>query len=161
MARMAEPKKNEMTRDAFNKLKEELERLEGPGRKAVIDAIATARAHGDLSENAEYHAAREQQGMQEARARQVRQMLENAEIVEVTDDGVVKPGKLVTIKMAGDDEPETYLLGLREEKGGDHDVLTPESPLGRSLLGRSAGEKVKTEVPRGELEIEIVSVHTP
>ena len=158
---MEEQKKNEMTRDAYNKLKEELEHLEGPGRKSIIDAIATARAHGDLSENAEYHAAREQQGMQEARARQVRQMLENAEIVEVTDDGVIKPGKLVTIKMVGDDEPETYLLGLREEKGGDHDVLTPESPLGRSLLGHSAGETVTAEAPRGQLEIEIVAVRAP
>ncbi len=154
-------KKTEMTRDAYNRLKEELDHLEGEGRRKIVDAIATARAHGDLSENAEYHAAREQQGMQEARARQIRKMLEDVEIVEATDDGVVKPGMLVTIKMGGDDEPETYLLGLREEKGGEHDVLTPESPLGRSLVGRSAGETVKAQVPRGELHIEIVSVRTP
>ncbi|MDQ4142919.1 MAG: transcription elongation factor GreA [Actinomycetota bacterium] len=158
---MDEQKKNEMTRDAYDRLKSELDQLEGEGRRSIIDAIATARAHGDLSENAEYHAAREQQGMQEARVRQIRQMLEDAVIVEVKDDGVVKPGMLVTIKMGGDDEAETYLLGLREQKGGDHDVLTPESPLGRSLVGRSAGETVKAQVPRGELEIEIVSVTTP
>ena len=157
---MDDQKKTEMTQVAYDRLKEELDRLEGEGRRRIIDAIATARAHGDLSENAEYHAARDQQGMQEARVRQIRQMLEDAAIVEVTDDDVVKPGKLVTIKM-GDDEAETYLLGLREEKGGDHDVLTPESPLGRSLVGRSAGETVKAQVPRGELEIEIVAVRTP
>lgn len=153
--------KNEMTQGAYNRLKQELDHLEGEGRRSIIDAIAAARAHGDLSENAEYHAAREQQGMQEARVRQIRQQLEDVAIVEVTDDGVVKPGMLVTIKMGTDDEAETYLLGLREEKGGDHDVLTPESPLGRSLLGRSAGETVTAQAPRGELEIEIVSVETP
>lgn len=158
---MNDQQKNQMTQDAYNRLKSELEHLEGEGRRSVVDAIATARSHGDLSENAEYHAAREQQGMQEARARQIRHMLEHAEIVEVTDDGVVKPGKLVTIKTAGDDEPETYLLGLREEKGGEHDVLTPESPLGKSLVGRSAGDTVLAQAPRGELEIEIVSVRTP
>ncbi|MDQ4095435.1 MAG: transcription elongation factor GreA [Actinomycetota bacterium] len=158
---MNDAKKNEMTQQAYDRLKAELDHLEGEGRRKIVDAIATARAHGDLSENAEYHAAREQQGMQEARARQIRKMLEDVEIVEATDDGVVKPGMLVTIKMGGDDEPETYLLGLREEKGGEHDVLTPESPLGRSLVGRSAGETVKAQVPRGELNIEIVSVRTP
>ncbi len=157
---MNDQKKTEMTQVAYDRLKQELDHLEGEGRRKIIDAIATARAHGDLSENAEYHAARDQQGMQEARVRQIRQMLQDAAIVEVTDDDVVKPGKLVTIRM-GDDDAETYLLGLREEKGGEHDVLTPESPLGRSLLGRSAGETVKAQVPRGELEIEIVAVSTP
>jgi transcription elongation factor GreA len=160
MTRMNDEKKNEMTQHAYDRLKAELDHLEGEGRRGIVDAIAAARAHGDLSENAEYHAAREQQGMQEARARQIRKMLEDAEIVEATDDGVVKPGMLVTIKMGGDDEAETYLLGLREEKGGEHDVLTPESPLGQSLVGRSAGETVTAQAPRGELEIEIVSVRT-
>src|SRR5688572_17347275 len=100
--------KKEMTRDAYRTLKEELDHLEGDGRKNIVEAIATARAHGDLSENAEYHAAREQQGMQEARVRQIKKMLEDVEIVEVKDDGIVQPGKLVTIKTAGDDEEETY-----------------------------------------------------
>ena len=147
-----------LTRDAYERLKEELAYLEGEGRQKVIDAIAVARAHGDLSENAEYHAAREQQGMQEARLRQVRHMLEHAQIIESEDDGVVAPGKLVTIRHAGDDETETYLLGLREEKSDEHDVLTPESPLGRALVGHSAGETVNAEVPAGRLTVEIVQV---
>ena len=147
-----------LTQAAYERLKEELAYLEGEGRQKVIDAIAVARAHGDLSENAEYHAAREQQGMQEARLRQVRHMLEHAQIIESEDDGVVAPGKLVTIRHAGDDETETYLLGLREEKDQEHDVLTPESPLGRALVGHSAGETVKAEVPAGRLTVEIVEV---
>jgi transcription elongation factor GreA len=154
---MDETKKVPLTQTAFARLQSERSYLEGEGRQKVIEAIATARQHGDLSENAEYHAAREQQGMQEARLRQVVQMLENAEIIEAEDDGVIAPGKLVTIKHQGDDEPETYLLGLREEKG-DHDVLTPDSPLGQALVGHGVGETVAAIVPAGELVVEILEV---
>jgi transcription elongation factor GreA len=154
---MDEAKKVPLTKSAFERLQSERGYLEGEGRQKVIEAIAAARAHGDLSENAEYHAAREQQGMQEARLRQVVQMLENAEIIEAEDDGVVAPGKLVTIRHQGDDNAETYLLGLREEKG-DHDVLTPDSPLGQALVGHSAGETVGAKVPAGELVVEILEV---
>ena len=98
--------------------------------------------------------------MQEARVRQLRDIIDNAEIIETSDDDVVSPGKLVTLRYSGDDESETYLIGLREEKGGEHDVLTPESPLGKALIGRSAGETVATKVPAGRLEVKIVSVET-
>ena len=152
-------KKVPLTQQAFEKLKQELEFLEGEDRQRIIKDIATARAHGDLSENAEYHAARDEQGQKEARIRQVRQMLENAEIITGDDDdSVVKPGKLVTIRHEGDDESETYLLGLREERGGDYDVLTPDSPLGQALIGRSPGETVVAKVPSGELKIELLEV---
>jgi transcription elongation factor GreA len=154
---MDEEKKVPLTQAAFERLQSERSYLEGEGRQKVIEAIAAARQHGDLSENAEYHAAREQQGMQEARLRQVVQMLENAEIIEAEDDGVIAPGKLITIKHQGDDEPETYLLGLREEKG-DHDVLTPDSPLGRALVGHGVGETVSASVPAGELVVKILEV---
>jgi transcription elongation factor GreA len=155
-----EQKRTQMTPSAHKRLKDELDHLEGEGRQKVIDEIASARAHGDLSENAEYHAAREQQGFQEARVRQIKQMLESAEIIEADDDATVKPGKIVTIRWKGDDESETYLLGLREEKGGEHDVLTPESPIGRSLVGKNAGDKVVAEIPAGEREIEILEVRS-
>jgi transcription elongation factor GreA len=157
---MSDEKKVPLTQEAFDRLQQELAELEGPSRKNVIESIATARAHGDLSENAEYHAAKEQQGMQEARVRQIRQMLENAEIIHTDDDGVARPGMLITIRTNGDD-PETYLLGTREEKGGDHDVLTPESPLGRVLLGHSAGETVVAKIPAAEMKVEIVEVAAP
>src|SRR5918999_5368713 len=134
---MADQKKVPLTKQALDRLQEELDHLEGEGRRKIIEEIATARAHGDLSENAEYHAAREQQGMQEARVRQLRQMIENAEIIETSDDGVVRPGMIVTLKHPGED-PETYLLGLREEKGGDYPVLTPDSPMGQALVGHEA-----------------------
>lgn len=150
-----------LTQRAYDKLRAELEYLEGEGRTNVIDEIARARSHGDLSENAEYHAAKDQQGLQEARVRQIRQMLENAEIIQRDDEDTVSPGKIVTIRYEGDDETETYILGLREEKGGDHDVLTPDSPIGRALLGRTSGEFVRANVPAGKIRVEIVEVRNP
>ncbi|MFN2490037.1 MAG: transcription elongation factor GreA, partial [Actinomycetota bacterium] len=95
-------KKAPLTQQAFDRLEAELAHLEGEGREKIIEEIARARAHGDLSENAEYHAARETQGMQEARIRQIRQMIENAEIIHGDEDDIVKPGKLVTIRYAAD-----------------------------------------------------------
>jgi transcription elongation factor GreA len=140
------------------RLRAELDELKSVKRPAVINAIAEARAHGDLKENAEYHAAREQQGLNESEIRRLRKMLENAQIIETSDDDVVEPGKLVSLRYHGDDDIETYLLGLQEERGGDHDILTPDSPLGRALVGRSAGETVVAQVPAGELKVEIVEV---
>jgi transcription elongation factor GreA len=86
-------------------------------------------------------------------------MLENAEIIEARDDGVVNPGMVVTIQHEGED-PETYLLGLREEKGGEHEILTPESPIGQALLGHHEGETVLAKIRDRELKIKIVSVKT-
>lgn len=157
---MSDPKSIPLTQEAYDRLKEELEHLEGEARTQTIEEIATARAHGDLSENAEYHAAKDQQGMQEARLRQVREMIDKAEIIETKDDGVVKPGKLVTIRSQGDDA-ETYLLGTREEKGAGHEVLTPESPLGQALLGHRAGESIVAQIPAGKMKVEIVEVKAP
>ena len=151
-------KKVPLTQDAFDRLKAERDYLTGEGRERIIEEIARARAHGDISENAEYHAARDQQAMMEARLRQISDMVDNAEIIRAEDDDVVAPGKLVTLRYAGEQESETYLLGLREERVDRHEVLTPESPLGRALVGRSAGETVVAAVPAGELRVEIVEV---
>ena len=153
-------KKVPLTQQAFDRLQEELAHLEGDARTKVIEEIATARAHGDLSENAEYHAAKDQQGMQEARVRQIREMLENAEIIHATDDDIVGPGKLVTISIGGDD-PEQFLFGTREEKGGDYPVLTVESPIGRAIQDKATGETVVVQLPNGETKVEIVTVSTP
>ena len=154
---MNEDKKVPLTQAAYERLKDELAHLEGEGRSSISHAIGVARSHGDLSENAEYHAAREQQGLQEARIRKLRQMIENAELIVAADDGVIAPGKLVTISYEGD-EPETYLLGLPEERAEGHDVLTPESPVGRSLIGHRTGETVMVETPGGVLKVEVVEV---
>jgi transcription elongation factor GreA len=158
---MEQQRTTPLTQNAYDRLQAELAWLEGEAREKVISDIATARAHGDLSENAEYHAAKDQQGLQEARIRQLRQMIENAEIIEARDDGIVKPGTIVTIRYQGDTEPESYFFGLREEKQGGYDVVTPDSPLGRALLGRTAGDTVTAKVPAGELEVDIEAVSVP
>jgi transcription elongation factor GreA len=149
-----------LTPSAFDKLKDQLTEREGPVRERIVEAIATARAHGDLSENAEYHAAREEQAHNEAKIKELRYKIENAEIVETFDDGVVQLGMLVVLRYEGDDTEETYYVGSREEKG-EYDVLTPESPIGKSLLGQSAGDVVTPTVPSGDLKIEIVEVRAP
>jgi transcription elongation factor GreA len=156
---MPEENKIEMTRAEYDKLAEELKRSE-ERRPQIIDAIATARAHGDLSENAEYHAAREEQGKNEAHIQKLSQQLDSAVIVEVVDDGVVAPGKLVTFRHEGE-EPETYLLAQRAMKGGEHDVLSPDSPLGRALVGGRAGQVVVAKVHDRDLKLEIVEVTAP
>ena len=157
---MADEKKVPLTQQAFDRLQEELAHLEGDARTKVIEEIATARAHGDLSENAEYHAAKDQQGMQEARLRQIREMLENAEIIHATDDDLVAPGKLVKISIEGDDAEE-FLFGTREEKGGSYPVLTVDSPIGRAIQGKGIGETVTVQLPNGESKVEIVAVSAP
>ena len=156
---MPEVHKIEMTRAEVEKLQEELKRCEDR-RPKIIDDIATARAHGDLSENAEYHAAREEQGKNEAQIEKLTYQLDNAIVVEVVDDGIVAPGKVVTFRHEGED-PETYLLAQRAMKGGDHDVLSPESPLGKALLGGKAGETVTAKVHDRDLRLEIVEVTAP
>ena len=153
-------KKVPLSQQAYERLKDELSHLEGDARTRVIEEIATARAHGDLSENAEYHAAKDQQGMQEARIRQIRDMLENAEIIRTTDDDIVGPGTLVRISIEGDD-PETYLFGTREERGGEHDVLTVESPIGQAIQGRAAGETVVAKQRDRDVKVQIVAVTAP
>lgn len=158
---MNETKRFQLTQQAHDRVLEELAYREGEKRAEIVGAIATARAHGDLSENAEYHAARELQGQNEAKIRELRDKIENAEIIQVSDDDVATPGKLVTIRYQGDEDAETYLLGDREEKGGDYDVLTPDSPVGRALIGRSSGDSVIAEVPAGELRIELIEVKAP
>jgi transcription elongation factor GreA len=152
-----------LTQEAFERLTEELAYLKGEGRRLVSAKIAYAREEGDLSENAGYHAAREEQGHQEARIRVLTAMLEHAEVGEAPGDAnEVTPGTLVTIYY--DDDPEdtdTFLLGSRELIGVDDsvdlDVYSPQSPLGTAVLGRNIGETVTFTAPTGKLiEVTIV-----
>ena len=117
-----------LTQDAYDKLQAELEQLSGPGRADVSARIAAAREEGDLRENGGYHAAREEQGKQEARIRQLEDMLRRAEVGETpSDDGVVEPGMVVTYRFAGDDDTEIFLLGAREIEDDEIDGELLES----------------------------------
>jgi transcription elongation factor GreA len=117
---------------------------------------------GDLSENGDYHAAKDEQGHMEGRIRQLEHLLANAEIVAPPEDGVVGPGSVVTVVYEGDDESqaERYLVGHIEERQDDLDVISPDSPLGRALVGARAGEWVTYEAPNGELRVQLLTAES-
>ena len=146
-----------LTQEAADRLRAELESLEGQGRTEIIKKIETARAEGDLKENGGYHAAREEQGKMEARIRQLKHMLEHAHIgtPPVGESGVVGPGMIVTIDMAGDEMK--FLLGSREIASENMDVYSEKSPLGAALLGAKVGDTVTYKAPNGkEIKVAIL-----
>ena len=162
MTQQTEPSTVWLTQDAYDKLKAELDNLKGPVRQEIVSRISAAREEGDLSENGGYHAAREDQGKNEGRIRQLEAMLERAKVGETPpDDGVVEPGMKVTYKFVDDDddEVETFLLGAREMEDtmSGLKVYSPQSPLGSAIIGHKKGDAVSYEAPNGKvLEVEIV-----
>jgi transcription elongation factor GreA len=149
-----------LTQEAYDKLKAELEDLKGPRRQEIIERISSARDEGDLKENSGYHAAKDDQGKQEARIRQLEDMLRRAEVGETPpNDGVVEPGMVVTYRFEGDDETEKFLLGAREIKreGDPLEVYSPQSAMGAAINGKSKGDTVSYQAPNGkQLTVEIV-----
>ncbi|AVH95765.1 MULTISPECIES: transcription elongation factor GreA [Streptomyces] len=141
-----------LTQEAYNKLKDELEYLSGPARTEIAAKIAAAREEGDLRENGGYHAAKEEQGKQELRVRQLTQLLQHAKVGEApADDGIVEPGMVVTIAFDGDeDDTLTFLLASREYASGDIETYSPQSPLGVGLNGKKAGDDAEYELPNGK-----------
>ncbi|GGZ94072.1 transcription elongation factor GreA [Streptomyces echinoruber] len=141
-----------LTQEAYNKLKAELEYLTGPARAEISAKIAAAREEGDLRENGGYHAAKEEQGKQELRVRQLTQLLENAKVGEPpATDGEVAPGMVVTIAFDGDeDDTLTFLLASREYASGDIETYSPQSPLGSGVIGHKVGETAEYELPNGK-----------
>src|SRR3954462_535139 len=146
---------------AHQRLQEELAERSGPRRKDISAWIEEAREHGDIKENADYDAAKNEQGHNEARIRQIEGLLRDAVIVEHTNNGeVVEPGVLVELRYEGDDATETYLVGSIEERHDTYDVLSTSSPLGQALVGSKPGATVKYQGPRRELSVQVVSVRT-
>jgi transcription elongation factor GreA len=149
----------ELSPAAYERLKAELDLLTGEGRIDIANKIETARALGDLSENGDYHAAKDQQGQMEARIRQLQGILIDAKVVEASaDDGSVGVGSIVEIRFEGDDATESYLVGHIEERHADYEVVSPGSPLGASLMGKKPGDKTSYEVNGNSIAVEIVSV---
>jgi transcription elongation factor GreA len=151
----------QLTRDTYDRLKGELEDLTTRGRVDIARAIEAARMLGDLSENGDYHAAKDAQGKMESRIRQLQAMLEDAQIVD-TDAAAagdkVATGVVVTLRYVGDDDTERYLIGSIEERREGVSVISPNSPLGQALLGHKAGDKVTYDAPSGQLAVEIVEI---
>ncbi len=149
-----------MSENGFHKLKEELDQLERIERHEVVKAIEVARAHGDLKENAEYHAAKERQGMIEGRIMELKDKLGRAEVIDCTEVSSERGvfGTVVTLMDLETDEEITYqLLGPEESdvKKGSISVL---SPLGRSILGKEVGDEIVAKTPGGVREFEVVEI---
>ena len=147
-----------LSREAFDRLKTEHDDLTTRGRIEIAKKIETARELGDLSENGDYHAAKEEQGKMEGRIIHLAKIIENAEIVEISAEGgelTVQAGCVVAIRYEGDDEAERYLIGSIEERRDDVTVMSPGSPLGQALLGASKGDTVTFEAPNGPLNVTV------
>jgi transcription elongation factor GreA len=149
---------NKLTRATYERLTAEVEQLKTEGRVEIARAIETARHLGDLSENADYHAAKDAQGHMEARIRKLEAMLKDVEVVDDVTTGEVSTGTVVSLRYEGDDDVERYLVGSIEEEQPGVSVVSPDSPLGQALLGHKVGETVQFEAPGGNLKVEIVSI---
>ncbi len=150
-----------LTREAYDRLAAELEHLSTVGREEIAKRIEAARDEGDLRENGGYHAAKDEQGKQEARIRQLTAILKDAEIGEAPEaDGVVRSGTVITATIFGDEEK--FLLGSREIAGStDLDVYSEQSPLGAAIIGMKVGDTGSYEAPTGkQIPVKIVAVET-
>lgn len=153
--------KTPLTVAGAEKLKEELKRLKTEDRPRVVTAIAEARAHGDLKENAEYHAAREQQSFIEGRIREIESKLGNAQIVDVTtlpQTGKVVFGVTVSLEEAATGKPLTYRIVGDDEADIKLGMISVSSPIARALIGKEEGDLVTVQAPGGDIEYEILEV---
>jgi transcription elongation factor GreA len=138
-------------------LEKELETLTTVRRKEIADALEYAKSLGDLSENAEYHQAREDQANCEDRIVHIEQILKNAVIMETHATGVVSVGSTVTVAKKGSKEEKTYAIVGSEEADSISGKISNESPLGEALLGKKKGDKVVVHAPKGDVEYTIVA----
>ncbi|MFT3742102.1 MAG: transcription elongation factor GreA [Gammaproteobacteria bacterium] len=150
-----------MTNHGAQLLTKELENLEKVQRPQVVQAIAEARAHGDLKENAEYHAAKDQQGLIEGRIRHIQSRLSNAQIIDVTkikNDGTVVFGSTVHIVNLDTDQEQTYQIVGEEEADIKLSKISIGSPIARALIGKKVGAEVEVKTPGGSSFYEILKV---
>ncbi len=145
-----------LTPAAHEKLRAELEELTTTRREEIEARIAEARSHGDLRENADYDAAKNEQGMMEARIRQIRHLLDTAEVREAADTGKVEVGSIVTV--TNGDLTLEVLVATAENKVSGVQTAAPDGPLGKALLGAAVGDKVTYQAPGGEFKYTIDSI---
>jgi len=153
--------RHHLSQAAYDRLQQEFQELSTRGRVDIARKIEAARELGDLSENGDYHAAKEEQGKMEARIRHLDALLKDAEIVEAGGSDTIAAGSIVEIRYEGDDDTERYLIGSIEERHDDLEVISPGSPLGQALLGHRMGDVVDFESPARAnliLKVEIVGL---
>jgi transcription elongation factor GreA len=149
-----------MTLTGYDRLADEMKRLKSIERPAIIKAIAEARGHGDLSENAEYHAAREKQSFIEGRLAEIEDKLSRAEIIDVSklSGDIVRFGATVTLVDEDTDQESTYQIVGVDEADLEKGLISVSSPLARALIGKGAGENVEVAAPSGPKAYEILKV---
>ena len=149
-----------MTADGYNRLREELKRLKTVDRPAIIRAIAEARDHGDLAENAEYHSARDRQSFIEGRVIELEDKVARAEIIDVSklSGSLIKFGARVTLADEETDEKQTFQIVGEDEADISAGRLSVTSPLARALIGKGKGDSVEVSTPRGAKSYEVVTV---
>ncbi len=154
------PEVQELSQAAHDRLSSEYEQLTTVGRVDIARKIEAARELGDLSENGDYHAAKDEQGKMETRIAQIGAVLRNCRIVEAGDTDTVSVGSVVTVAYDGDpDDVETYLVGSIEERRDGLDVISPASPMGLAIIGAGVGDTLSYESPAGGLlTVQVVSV---
>src|SRR5210317_716398 len=145
--------KTPMTMEGAEALREELQRLKLEARPRVVKAIAEARAHGDLKENAEYHAAKEEQGFIEGRIQEIEGKLSNAQVIDVTK--IAPTGKVIDLEK---DESRTYKIVGDDEADLKQNKVSVSSPIARALIGKEEGDVVVVRAPSGAIEYEIEEV---
>ena len=150
---------HQLSQAAYDRLKSELVYLTTEWRIDIARKIEAAREMGDLSENGDYHAAKEEQGKTEARIGHLSALIERAVIIDHEGDiDSVVQGTVVTILYEDDDDEEQYLIGSSEERRDGIEVISPNSPLGEALLGAKAGDEVTFEAPSGPLKVEVIRI---
>ena len=149
-----------MTQEGKEKLEKELEHLKTVKRKEVVERIKIARSFGDLSENSEYDAAKDEQAFVEGKITTIENMIRNAQIIDsgASEDGTVTLGKSVTFKELPDGEEETYTIVGSAEADPFESKISNDSPIARSLMGKKPGDEVTVSTPGGDMEVVIVSV---
>ena len=147
-----------LTEEGLEEIKNELEDLKLVKRPAIIQALKDARAQGDLSENAEYDAARNDQAQVEARIQELETMIEKAEIIKEVDTTSVSLGTKVTIEYLDDNEQEEYSIVGSKEADPFTNKISNESPIARAILGHKVGETVSVDSPNGKYDVKVVSI---
>ena len=153
--------KEPITVDGLKKLQNELEDLKNNKRPKVVAAIAEARAHGDLKENAEYHAAKEQQGHIEGRVLEINDMIARANVIDVTkldNQGKIIFGSTVTLKDLGDNKKKSFKIVGKDEADIAKSLIYFKSPMGKSLIGKNIKDLVSVNTPSGEKKFEVLKV---
>lgn len=150
--------KYQMTVEGKTQLEQELEQLISIKRPEVVERIQVARSFGDLSENSEYDAAKEEQAFVESRISQIESMLKSAEIIEEHSSNEVSFGSTVSFKIAGEKEEKTYKIVGSAEADPFEGKISNDSPIAKAIIGKKVGQKIKYAAPGGEIQLQITKI---